>query len=204
MSILNKFAGRKTGRPEWIIAGLGNPGPSYANTRHNVGFRVLDILADQLSISVKNLSFQALTGRGSCEGQNVLLLKPQTYMNLSGQAVGKAARFYKIAPEKIIVIHDDLDLPVGKLRVRKHGSSGGHNGIQNIQDQLHSDQFPHVKIGIGSPAHPDHDVKDWVLGLFAEDEKAGMERAYELAAEAVREIIRNGVDSAMNKFNGLT
>ena len=144
----------------WLVVGLGNPGDQYENTRHNAGFQVIDALADRGNFPVQRLKFHALTNTATVGGQGVLVMKPVTYMNLSGQAVGEAARFYKISPDHVLVISDDVDLPLGKLRIRKGGSAGGHNGLKSIIQHLGTDQFPRPKVGVGGKPHPDYDMAD--------------------------------------------
>ena len=184
----------------YIIAGLGNPTKEYDKTRHNVGFAVIDRLADRYGIDVSERKHKALCGRGAIEGQKVLLLKPQTFMNLSGESVRAAADFYKIDHEHIIVMYDDIDLDVGKLRVRAKGSAGGHNGIKNIIAHLGTQEFPRVRIGVG--AKPDRmDLADYVLGRFPQVEQSVMEDAFKEAAEAAAAIVEDGIDAAMNRFN---
>lgn len=186
----------------YIIVGLGNPGKEYAHTRHNVGFETIDILADRMGIEVEEKKHKGLCGKGILAGQKVILLKPQTYMNLSGDSVGEMAQFYKIPPENIIVINDDISLDVGRIRVRPKGSAGGHNGLKSIIYRLNSDTFPRVKMGVGAPKHEDYDLADFVLGRFTKEEIPVMEDAIVKAEKAVAEIIKNGVQSAMNKYNG--
>ena len=186
----------------YIIVGLGNPGKEYAHTRHNVGFETIDILADRMGIEVEEKKHKGLCGKGILAGQKVILLKPQTYMNLSGDSVGEMAQFYKIPPENIIVINDDISLDVGRIRVRPKGSAGGHNGLKSIIYRLNSDTFPRVKMGVGAPKHEDYDLADFVLGRFTKEEIPVMEDAIVKAEKAVSEIIKNGVQSAMNKYNG--
>ena len=185
----------------FIIAGLGNPGKQYEMTRHNIGFHTLDYIAEKHNIKLKKLKFKAVYGEGNIAGEKVYLVKPQTYMNLSGEAIGEMARFYKIPPENIIVINDDISLDMGRIRVRGKGSDGGHNGLKSIIYQLQSDKFPRVKMGVGAPKHKDYDLADFVLGRFTKDEIPVMEDAIIKAEGAVCEIIKNGVDSAMNAFN---
>ncbi len=182
---------------DWLIVGLGNPGDKYDNTRHNVGFLVADILSSQKKIPLKKLKFQSLYG----DGDGILLLKPQTFMNLSGRAVREAASFYKIPVERILVVYDDIALPVGKLRLRKNGTDGGHNGIKDIVYQLQSDQFPRVKIGVGSKPHPEMDLADWVLSQFSQSEKKLIDEACLKAADAVEAVLTKGMDNAMNLYN---
>ena len=185
----------------FIIAGLGNPTLQYEGTRHNVGFDVIDTLAERYNISVDTRKSRALIGKGMIEGHKVILVKPQTYMNLSGDSVIEFANFYKIPPENIIVINDDISLDTGRIRVRAKGSAGGHNGLKSIIYQLKSDNFPRVKIGVGAPKHEEYDLADFVLGRFTKEEIPVMEEAILKASKAVEEIIRNGPQSAMNKYN---
>ena len=183
---------------EWLIAGLGNPGKQYDNTRHNVGFHVVDLIAERWGIKIKKLKFHGLYA----EHRNICLLKPQTYMNLSGQSVGEAVRFFKLPPERVIVIYDDVALPAGKLRIRNSGSDGGHNGIKDILYHLGSDGFPRVKIGVGGKPHPEMDLADHVLSGFSAQESKLMSEAFGLAADAAECIIKEGAYKAMNLFNG--
>ncbi|MCR5665093.1 MAG: aminoacyl-tRNA hydrolase [Oscillospiraceae bacterium] len=190
-----------SGGVNWLVVGLGNPGPRYEGTRHNVGFLTLDALARALSVRVDRLRFRALTGRASVGGQDVLLMKPQTYMNLSGEAVSQAARFYKLPPERVIVVSDEVSLPLGKLRVRPKGSAGGHNGLKSVIACLGSDQFPRVRLGVGSPPVPDYDLADWVLSVLRNRDAEEIAEAAERAAQAVLCIIEEGPERAMNRFN---
>lgn len=197
------FGHKKSGgAPEWLVVGLGNPGGKFAGTRHNAGFMAADALAGRLDVRLDRLKFRALTGAAELGGARVLILKPQTYMNLSGESVREAAAYYKIPVEKILVIFDDVSLPLGKLRIRKSGSAGGHNGIKSIIACCGSDQFPRIKIGVGAPPHPEYDMVDWVIGSFTEQERAEVERSVLRAGEAAEELIRSGPDEAMNRFNG--
>lgn len=196
------FSFKRPGPVQWLVVGLGNPGPKYEWTRHNMGFLVIDQLADRADIPVQKLKFQALTNTALIGGQSVLLMKPTTYMNLSGQAVGQAARFYKIPPERVLVISDDVALPQGKLRIRRSGSAGGHNGLKDIIAHLGSDQFPRVKVGVGGKPHPDSDMADWVLSTFTGEDRKAMEEAIDRAADAVTCLLEQGVDKAMAKYNG--
>ena len=189
------------GGAEWLVVGLGNPGDKYENTLHNVGFMAVDELAERLRVPVQKLKYKALTNTAEVGGKKILLMKPVTYMNLSGEAVRQAADFYKIPPERVLVISDDVSLPVGKLRIRKGGSAGGHNGLKSIIAQLGSDQFPRVKIGVGEKPHPDYDMADWVLSKFSGEDKKVMDEAVKRAADAVESILREGADRAMNRFN---
>ena len=188
---------------DWLIVGLGNPGAEYARTRHNVGFRVLDLLAAEAGVKVDRAKFRALTTAGKLAGQRVLLLKPQTYMNNSGEAVQLAAMFYRVPISRILLISDDISLPVGRVRVRAEGSAGGHNGLKSVISHLGSQDFPRVKVGVGAKPHPDYDLADWVLSSFSAQEEKDLSPALEHAAGAVLELIQNGVQSAAGKFNGL-
>ena len=183
----------------YIIAGLGNPGSKYAHTRHNVGFDTVEYLADYYGIDIETKKFQALVGQGVIEGNKVLLVKPQTYMNLSGESLREVVNFYKIDPEEeLIVIYDDISLNPGQLRLRGKGSAGGHNGIKDILYQLQSDQFPRIKIGVGAPDRDREDLKDFVLDTLDSDAYEGVKRA----PEAVITLLCQGVDQAMQQFNG--
>ncbi len=185
----------------YIIAGLGNPGRKYEHTRHNTGFDALDCLAGRFHISFDMKKFHALCGTGVIEGQKVLLLKPQTYMNLSGESIREACVFYKIDPEEeLIVLYDDVSLPPGQLRIRKKGSAGGHNGIKNIIAQLGTQTFRRIKIGVGEkPA--EYDMVDYVLGHFSREERALMEEAHDEAARAAAMLLYEDTDRVMNIFN---
>ena len=193
--------GKGGGGVQWLIVGLGNPGVTYENTRHNVGFLTIDELAGRLRIPVQRLKYKALTNTAQVGGQQALLMKPVTYMNLSGEAAGPAAAFYKIPPERVLVIADDVSLPLGKLRIRTGGSAGGHNGLKNIIAHLGTDQFPRVKIGVGGKPHPEYDMADWVLSQFAGEDKKTMEEAVRRAADAAECLLKEGPDRAMNRFN---
>ena len=195
------FSRKPAGPVSWLIVGLGNMGDQYEHTRHNVGFDVIDQLADDLDIPVQRLKFKALTNTASLGGQTVLLMKPVTYMNLSGEAVAPAASFYKIPPEHILVISDEVSLPPGKLRIRQSGSAGGHNGLKNIISHLHSDQFPRIRLGVGGKPHPDYDMADWVLGKPQGEDRTAVDDAVKRAAQAVECYIKEGPQAAMSKFN---
>lgn len=187
---------------EYLVVGLGNPGSKYWNTRHNVGFAALDALAEKLHAKVDRVKFQGLVGQAELEGRKLILLKPTTYMNLSGQSVQAAARFYKIPPERILVMFDDISLEPGRLRVRKNGSAGGHNGVKSIISCIGSQEFPRVKIGVGAKPHPDYDLADWVLSTFPYDQREAMNETYKKAAEAAITVITQGPEAAANRFNG--
>jgi PTH1 family peptidyl-tRNA hydrolase len=192
---------KPTGSFSWLVVFLGNPGPKYDCTRHNAGFMAGDALAKKLGVGVSRLRFKALTAACEINGEKVLLMKPQTYMNLSGEAVGEAARFYKIPPEHVLVVSDEISLPLGKLRVRPKGSAGGHNGLKNIISSLGSDAFPRIRIGVGAPPHPDYDMADWVLSVFRNQDLEDMLTAAARAAEAVVCYISDGPERAMNRYN---
>lgn len=192
---------QKPGGVQWIAVFLGNPGEQYANTRHNAGFMTAAKLEAKLGVRINRVKFRSLTATAEIAGQKVLLMKPQTFMNLSGEAVGEAARFYKIPPERIIVVSDEMALPVGTVRVRPSGSAGGHNGLKNIIEQLGSDGFPRVRLGVGEPPHPDYGTIDWVLGSFSAQDAKDIDLAAELAAEAVASYIEFGAERTMSKYN---
>ena len=188
----------------YVIVGLGNPGTQYAHTRHNAGFEAIDRLADEYRISIDNKKFQALCGSGYIEGQKVLLVKPQTYMNLSGESVRAACDFFKIDPEEeLIVLYDDISLAPGQLRIRKKGSAGGHNGIKNIIQHLGTQVFQRVKIGVGEKPK-EYDLADYVLGHFSKEEWAEMEDAFKRAAKAAATLTGGDVERVMNEYNTKT
>ena len=188
---------------DWLLVGLGNPGDHYAKTRHNVGFRAIDALAKRLGVKVDRAKFRGLYGQAVFEGQKLIFLKPQTFMNNSGLSVMDAARFYKLPPERVIVIFDDISLDVGRLRVRADGSAGGHNGIKSIIGGLNSQAFPRVKIGVGAKPHPDYELADWVLSNFSASEEKTLGPAIERAGEAALAVLTDGVPAAANRFNGV-
>ena len=194
--------GSKSGGADWLVVGLGNPGDKYQGTRHNVGFQVADELAERCRIPIQRLKFRALTNTAVLGGQKVLLMEPVTYMNLSGEAVQAAAAFYKLPPERILVISDEVALPPGRLRVRKGGSAGGHNGLKNIIAHLGTDQFPRIRLGVGQKPHPDYDMADWVLGRPQGEDKKAIDAAVLRAADAVECLLSKGPEEAMNRFNG--
>ena len=196
------FFHRSAGGASWLLVCLGNPGDQYDNTRHNVGFMVADQLGERYGLPIQKLKFKALTNMFSISGEKVLVMKPVTYMNLSGEAVRPAADFYKIPPEHILVISDDTALDVGKLRIRRGGSAGGHNGLKSIIQHLGTDQFPRIRVGVGKKPHPDYDLADWVLGKFQGEDKKAIDAAVERCADAVECLIKEGPDRAMNQFNG--
>ena len=186
----------------WLIVGLGNPGKEYTRTRHNCGFRALDILADKLGCKVDKGKFQGLYGQCTYGGTKLLLLKPQTYMNLSGRSVLQLSAYFNVPPQRIIVMFDDISLEPGRLRVRNDGSAGGHNGIKSIISELGSQEFPRVKIGVGSKPTPEYDLADWVLSSFSAQEEKALGPALERAAEAALCIIDHGIPETANRFNG--
>lgn len=187
--------------PMYLVVGLGNPGKQYDMTRHNIGFHTIDYIADKYNARLTKLKFKAVYGEATISGERVYLVKPQTYMNLSGDSVAEMAQFYKVPVENIIVINDDISLDVGRIRVRGKGSAGGHNGLKSIIYRMNSDAFPRVKMGVGAPKHEDYDLADFVLGRFTKEEISVMEDAIKKAETAVAEIIKNGIQSAMNKCN---
>lgn len=192
--------GRK--REGWLIVGLGNPGQQYANTRHNCGFRAIDLLAEQLNVKIDKGKFQGLYGQTNYGDHKLYLLKPQTYMNLSGRSVLQMSAYFNIPPERIIVIFDDISLEPGRLRIRSNGSAGGHNGIKSIISELGSDAFPRIKIGVGAKSNPHQDLADWVLsGFSAQDEKA-LAFSLDCAKNAALCIIDHGTQAAASRYNG--
>lgn len=189
------------GGAEWIVAFLGNPGLKYNGTRHNAGFMAADAMEKKLGVSINKMRFKALTQTVDISGKKVLLMKPQTFMNLSGDAIVQAANFYKVPPERVIVVSDETALPIGKLRIRRGGSAGGHNGLKSVIARLGTDQFPRIRLGVGDKPHPDYDMADWVLSAFKGQDAADMELVAKKAADAVECYITEGADRAMNKFN---
>ena len=185
----------------WIIVFLGNPGVRYENTRHNVGFMTADVIAKNYGFKITKFKFKSLTATAALGGQTVFLLKPQTYMNLSGQAVRQAMRYYDVPLSNVLVITDDVSLPTGKLRVRRQGSAGGHNGLQDIIDNCGGESYPRIKIGVGKPPHEDFDMADWVLSRFSEMDSKIIDEAIKQTAIACEAIIAKGIDFAMGEFN---
>jgi len=192
----------KKANDAWLIVGLGNPGREYERTRHNCGFRALDLIAEKLSCKVDKLKYQGLYCQTTHSGKKIFLLKPQTYMNLSGRSVLQLSAYFSIPPQRIIVLFDDISLPPGRLRIRSDGSAGGHNGIKSIIQELGSQEFPRVKIGVGAKPHPDYDLADWVLSSFTASEEKALAVALTNAADAALAIIDHGVPEAANRFNG--
>ena len=195
------FFRRSSGGVKYLVVGLGNPDKKYRNTRHNTGFIAVDYMAKQLGVEIGKKKFDSLTAETVIAGEKVLLMKPQTYMNLSGVAVEKAASFYKIPPENVIIIFDDISLPVGKLRIRRKGTHGGHNGIRSNIDYLQSENFPRIKVGIGERPNPNYDLADWVLSTFKEDELKGIEEVASHCLDIVKLIIEGKIEQAMSKYN---
>ena len=196
------FFEKDAGGVSWLLVCLGNPGDKYENTRHNVGFMVADEVAERQNRPIQRLKFKALTNILTISGERVLVMKPITYMNLSGEAVRQAADFYKTPPERVLVVSDDTALPVGRLRIRVKGSAGGHNGLKNIIQHLGTDQFPRLRVGVGEKPYPDYDMADWVLGKFAGEDKRAIAAAVERAADAIECILAEGIDRGIGNFNG--
>ncbi|MBE6700382.1 MAG: aminoacyl-tRNA hydrolase [Ruminococcaceae bacterium] len=209
MSILDIFARLEkermekevSGKVEYIVAGLGNPGKKYENTRHNAGYMTLDKISSKYGFGIDKVKFKSLVGEGNIGGHRVLFMKPETYMNNSGEALGEAVRFYKIPVEKVIVISDDISLPVGKIRIRRKGSHGGHNGLKSIEAHLGSNTYPRIKMGVGEKPHPDYDLADWVLGKFSAEDKKIFDTSCEKGVGALELILENKFEEAMSKFN---
>ena len=186
----------------WLIVGLGNPGKDYERTRHNAGYRALDVLAGKLGCKVDKGKFQGLYGQTTYDGKKLFLLKPLTYMNLSGRSVLQLSAYFNIPPQRIIVLFDDISLEPGRLRIRPNGSAGGHNGIKSIIQEVGSQEFPRVKIGVGAKPHPDYDLADWVLSNFTANDEKALAVSLKNAADATLAIIDRGVPEAANRFNG--
>lgn len=196
-----KTASVSVGTPEFIVVGLGNPGNKYTYTRHNSGFLCLDMLSQKLNFKIDRLKFKSLICDTKINGHRCIVMKPQTFMNNSGEAIRECANFYKIPAERVIVIYDDISLDVGKLRIRRKGTDGGHNGIKSIIYHLNSDQFPRIKLGCGKKPHPDYDLIDWVISEFKKDELKALEPALENACKALELMLDNQIDKAMNLYN---
>jgi len=186
---------------EWLIVFLGNPGEEYEHTRHNVAWDVADALAEELNIPIQRLKFRALTHVCDVGGQKAMLMKPVTYMNLSGQAAGEAARFYKLPPQRVLVVCDDVALPPGKLRLRASGSAGGHNGLKSIAQHLGSEDYPRLRVGVGGKPHPDFDLADWVLARPQGEDAKAIDAAIQRAAQAIPLILERGVERAQERVN---
>ncbi|MBE6688925.1 MAG: aminoacyl-tRNA hydrolase [Ruminococcaceae bacterium] len=186
---------------EYIIAGLGNVGAKYTRTRHNIGFMTLDYIAQKKGFKINNFKFKAMTADVNFGSKRVLFMKPETFMNNSGEAVREAADFYKIPPENIVIIFDDISLEPGKLRIRRKGSDGGHNGIKSIIYHLSSDAFPRIKMGVGAKPHPDYDLADWVLSEFSKEDAEAIYPRFQDACDALEMMLSGEIDKAMGKFN---
>ena len=186
----------------WLIVGLGNPGREYEKTRHNAGFRAIDMLAESLGCKIDRMKFQGLYTQVNYKGKKLFLLKPQTYMNLSGRSVLQLSAYFNVPPARIIVMFDDISLPAGRLRIRADGSAGGHNGIKSIIGELGSQEFPRVKIGVGAKPHPEQDLADWVLSTFSASDEKNLASALDRAADAALCIIDKGVPETANRYNG--
>ena len=193
---------KKSTNENWLIVGLGNPGREYEKTRHNAGFRCIDQIADQLNVKIDKLKFQGLYCQTNYNGGKLFLLKPQTYMNLSGRSVLQLSAYFNIPPQRIIVLFDDISLPPGRLRIRADGSAGGHNGIKSIIGELGSQDFPRVKIGVGAKPNAEQDLADWVLSCFSASEEKDLSSALQRAADAALSIIERGISETANRFNG--
>lgn len=201
LDFIKKNRPRSGGSVEFMIVGLGNPGRQYENTRHNAGFMALDCIAEKAHTEIKRIKYKGLIGEGVLSGKRVLLLKPTTFMNLSGQSVQEAMSFYKLTPEQVLILFDDINLSPGKLRIRRKGSDGGHNGMKNIIYLSGSDQFPRIKLGVGQKPHPDYDLADWVLSRFTSQELKELSPALDNAAAAAELILNGELDRAMNLYN---
>ena len=193
---------RSAGPVDFIVAGLGNPGKQYEGTRHNAGFMALEALAERLGVPVTRVRFKSYCGEAVIREKRALLLMPQTFMNLSGEAVCEAMRFYKLPPERVLVMMDDISLPVGVIRLRRKGSDGGQKGMRSIITLSGSDQFPRIKLGVGAKPHPDYDLAAWVLSRFTKEEAPGMVQAAHHAAEAAELIVQGRMEEAMNRYSG--
>lgn len=206
MGIMEIFAqlesqGKSSGKPEWLIAGLGNPGLVYENTRHNAGFLTMDYLAEQEQLEINKMKFKSYCADATLAGKRCLILKPQTYMNNSGEAVVQAMQFYKIDISHVIIVFDDISLPVGKLRIRRKGSAGGHNGIKSIIELTGSEDFSRIKLGVGKKPNKNMNLADWVLSKFKEQELTELKKASANAYEALKLIINDETEQAMNLYN---
>ena len=197
----NMFFKKKESAYDWLIVGLGNPGLQYEKTRHNAGFMVIDALAEKYGAGFPKRKYDALIGECKIGDNRIMLVKPQTFMNLSGKAVTAICSFYKIPYDKVIVMFDDVSLDVGKIRVRRKGSDGGHNGIKDIIELSGTSDIPRIKIGVGKKPNAEYDLKDWVLGKFSKEDLDNFQKATESGVKAAEEIVKRGIDSAMNRYN---
>lgn len=198
---ISKEENQVSGSVEYIIAGLGNPGMQYDGTRHNAGYMVIDDFAQKHGFDIKKMKFKSLCGDVSVTGKHCVVLKPTTYMNNSGQAIAEAMNYYKLDIEHVIIIYDDISLEPGKIRIRRKGSDGGHNGIKSIIQLTGEDTFPRIKIGVGKKPHPKYDLADWVLGRFSDEDKKKIDEAIANACQAIELMINGKTDDAMNKYN---
>lgn len=199
MLLKSKFSNKSS--YDYIVAGLGNPGAKYEMTRHNAGFLAMDLLAINKNIDIKRLKHHSLVADVQIGGKRCLIMKPQTMMNNSGEAIDEAARFYKIPPENVIVVYDDISLDVGQTRIRRKGSAGGHNGIKSIIAHLGSENFPRVKVGVGKKPTPEYDLVNWVLGRFPKEQEKDLKTALENSVSALELIVSGDIDKAMNLYN---
>lgn len=197
----NKRAAEPSGPVEYIIVGLGNPGLEYEGTRHNIGFMTIDTLCEKYNLNCKKLKFKSLTCDAMISGKRCLIMKPTTFMNKSGEAVTEAMQFYKVPPERTIIVFDDISLEPGKLRIRRKGSDGGHNGIKNIIYLSGSDMFPRIKMGVGAKPHPDYNLADWVLGHFRKEDAEVLEKCFDNAVCCLELMVQDKITEAMNKYN---
>lgn len=198
---IERKSAEPSGAVEYIICGLGNPGTQYEGTRHNIGFMTIDTLCEKYGLSCKKVKFKSLTCDAVISGKRCLIMKPTTYMNNSGEAVTEAMSFYKIPPERAIIVFDDISLEPGKLRIRRKGSDGGHNGIKSIIYLSGSDNFPRIKMGVGAKPHPDYKLADWVLGRFKKEDGEKLEQCFKNAGSALELMVDGRTDEAMNKYN---
>lgn len=198
---MDVFSAFRKSSIDFVVVGLGNPGKQYDKTRHNVGFNAVDYIADKYSSSLKKMKFFSLNEKCVIKGKNVLLVKPQTFMNNSGEAVGAIARFYKLTPDKVIVVCDDISLPCGALRLRMKGSAGGHNGLKSINAHLGSEAYPRIKIGVGEKPHPDYDLADWVLSVPSVADTKLIEERYGDVLKTVELLVEGKTDAALNECN---
>ena len=201
---IEKGSTAQAGPVTHLVVGLGNPGAQYANTRHNTGFLAIDAIAERVGARVERTRFKALTGEATVGGAHVLLMKPQTFMNLSGEAVREAAAFYHIDPANVVVIYDDVCLPVGRLRVRGKGSDGGHNGIKSIIYQLQSNEFPRIRVGVGERPNPNYDLADWVLSAFSAEEREALAACFDTVRAGLELLLKGDLAAAQQRCNGAT
>ncbi len=199
---ISKETPLQNGPIEYLVVGLGNPGAEYTNTRHNAGFLAMDRLAERYGTRIDRARFKALVGEAVIAGKRVLLMKPQTFMNLSGEAVSEAARFYKLSADHVVVLSDDTALEPGRLRVRRKGSAGGHNGLKNIESLLGTSEYPRIRIGVGQKPHPDYDLVDWVLGTPDRESLEKIRGSFDTVAQGLEKILTGDVDGAMQICNG--